>query len=261
MSLNFPTPDNVLLQGVAQYHARIVIPTLRAILPESCLGTVFPTLTAGSSVQTSDFSICERDFSADYIRVLIFMFSNNLTDLESFPLEVVWNYLRTRANPDWLIRICSKDNGPTGPELARRLFRCAILVGDAGAVEALLGLEAVRGIASDAVFDIKGRPYTTLELSLYFGTPGVTEVLLQSGIQFAAFKNEVSLNLGPSRDALRGLGQSVRIMVMLIRLDASFDPHAGLGFRNTWYSTLLGRLSSQGVLACIKAASGEQLRR
>ncbi|KAM7211093.1 hypothetical protein V8F06_013513, partial [Rhypophila decipiens] len=265
-TLNFLTPNNALLQDVAQHHANIVMPTLRAILPECLLGTNHPAMPAGSLMNGSDSRIYNRDFSSDYMRVLVFLLSNNMIDLDEFPLKVIWNYLRTRANSEWIERICNKDSGPTGPELMRRLFQCSILVGDSGAVDALLKVDAVKREAKKAVFVIKGhwQPYTTLELSLKFGTPSVTEVLLRHGAYPPMFKTSLYLkDSNPEKDEpLPGVGGSANIMVRLIQLGVPFNirnPDRSNGL-HTWLGCLLSRFRSEGLLRCVEAASSEQLR-
>ncbi|KAM7187801.1 hypothetical protein V8F33_011016 [Rhypophila sp. PSN 637] len=261
-TLNFLAPSNTLLQEVAQYHAKIIIPTLRAILPESQLGTCFHTMSTSSLRNGIDGAICNRDFSSDYMRVLVFLLSNNQIDLDDFPLKVIWNYLRTRANPEWIERICNKNSGPTGPELKRRLFQCAILVGDSGAVDALLNVDGVKREAKDSIFVIKGERYTTLELSLGFGIPSVTEVLLRHGLQPAVFLSTINLQGDREEDQLPGIGGSAEIMARLIRIDAPFDLEIASGYvRRTWLERLLFRFRSEGALKCFEAASSEQLRR
>ena len=140
-----------LPQDVSGFHATVIIPTLRSLIPEALLQLPLTAIT--HNTRALDIQQLQgRDLSADYLRILIYVISNNLLEEKEFPVDVIWQYLQKRAS-EWLpaLRVLLRDNAPTASILARVLFRCAIMSGDASIVGAFLTQQLIDSTAVDGL--------------------------------------------------------------------------------------------------------------
>jgi len=276
-------PYSPLIQGVSGFHARVVIPTLRSLIPDALLGLPLTTITHNTGALDVQ-QLQGHDLSADYLRIVIYIISNNLLEEEEFPLDLIWEYLQKRAS-EWLpaLRVLLRDNAPTASVLARVFFRCAIMSGDASIVGAILTQQLIDSTAVDSlVYDITWGHYTPLELSLKFGSPSVTTLLLNKGSRSLDLDKLVpdkwaKLDGRTLTSYLPGLGSSVETLLILISIDAaggSASDHASDSTsdsseaelpRSDYFLEEIHRASesfdSNTLLQCIKAATPEQIHR
>ena len=251
--------DNDLLNGVATHHDTVVMPMLRSMIPESLLGLSRPIIAHTYKDQATIQRTSGRDFSADYLRVLIFVLSNNMVELERIiTLPVMWGYLRTRGSV-WLSRVLREDNGPTASELVRKLLHCAIVSGDANAVDSFLKAPHLHRIARDTlVFTVSGYQHSPLELSLHFGSPEVTETLLKYNIGTAGFQ------MPPYIGQVPGVGSSIALLTKLVSLDAiaSPDPNeflrSGYSYGDGFLRQVLRFFGRDGMMACLNIGTDNQ---
>lgn len=215
-----------LLQRTATQYKSIVVPTLRSLLP---LAALEMPLHNGPKALAS-----LKIYEQEYLKLLCFSAANNFAALEKFPIENIWQYLRTKISLPELLRIAS---GHTANALAENLFTSALCGKDVKSVKYLLENGYID--VNEHICTLESyRKFTPVELSSFLQDCSMTKLLLR-------FRADVNKTANTTEYGSRGALECAILRDNPIHKPESSDPEL--------VDTLLG-FGASVTLNCLQAS-------
>ena len=164
---------------LANAHDNIVAPILDSLLPQPHLQ---PAPQWSGALTKGD------QLSAAYLKLLIYAATNNLAGVEVLvTLPMMYDYLNPmiakflEMNAKGMAFLGFTKANPSLKPMAETFFRCAVYMGDSGAIRALCQCKELGIDVNTQVIAVQGRRYSPLEIAAQRRFLHATEVLICLG--------------------------------------------------------------------------------